>query len=210
MLPQKQLGLARFGAGPIIRKRICAPQQRFGHSHHSSRLFFTNVTSARFNAPRRCTCPLRAPSRCRQRFRPRVRFSPNSSLAIIWLFAEGVPRKKMLSAHDCDRRARGWFSSQTCPFPASKRIPGARSDQAVIWISFRLSVSSRIALNPGRFRLETANFGLLLVRRSIFTATLSWSLVDASAAALNLFQTRPGNFSARCVISSTVVVSLNP
>jgi hypothetical protein len=65
VLPQKQVGSAPFGAGPIIRKRICAPQDPFGHSHHSSRLFFTNATSARLNAPRRCTCSLRAPSPCR-------------------------------------------------------------------------------------------------------------------------------------------------
>jgi hypothetical protein len=64
-LPQKQVGSAPFVAGPIIRKRMRAPQDRFGHSHHSSRLFFTNATSARLNAPRRCTCSLRAPSPCR-------------------------------------------------------------------------------------------------------------------------------------------------
>src|SRR6202012_1463198 len=50
VLPQKQVGSAPFGARPIMRKRISAPQERFGLSHHSSRLFFTNAPSARFNA----------------------------------------------------------------------------------------------------------------------------------------------------------------
>ena len=72
VLPQKQVGRHRSGAGPIIRKRICAPQNRFGHSHHSSRLFFTNATSARFNAPRRCTlCDARAFTMPDQPFRPK-------------------------------------------------------------------------------------------------------------------------------------------
>jgi hypothetical protein len=52
VLPQKQVGSAPFVTRPIMRKRISAPQNRFGHSHNSSRLFFTNATSARFNAPR--------------------------------------------------------------------------------------------------------------------------------------------------------------
>ena len=59
--PQKQVGSARLGAGPIIRKRICAPQDLFGHSHHSSRLFFTNgpplVSTRRADAPIRCVRP---------------------------------------------------------------------------------------------------------------------------------------------------------
>ncbi len=65
VLPQKHVGSAPLFTEPIIRNRICAPQVRFGHSHHSSRLFFTNATSARLNAPRRCTSSLRAPSPCR-------------------------------------------------------------------------------------------------------------------------------------------------
>jgi hypothetical protein len=52
VLPQKQVGSAPFVTRPTMRKRISAPQNRFGHSHNSSRLFFTNATSARFNAPR--------------------------------------------------------------------------------------------------------------------------------------------------------------
>lgn len=117
VVPQKQVGSARFGAEPIIRKRISAPQDRFGHSHHSSRLFFTNATSARFNAPRRCTCSLRAPSPCRVDLPTEGCVSTkivhqNGSLPVIWLSVIREPRKKMLSAHDYDRASRGWFPSQ--------------------------------------------------------------------------------------------------
>jgi hypothetical protein len=51
LFPQKQLGSIRSGVGPTTRNRISVQQRGFGHAHHSSSLF-TNVTSARFNAPR--------------------------------------------------------------------------------------------------------------------------------------------------------------
>ncbi len=97
VLPQKQVGSAPFDSRPIIRKRISAPQTRFGHSHHSSRLFFTNATSARSNAPRRCTCPLRAPHDAGQHFRPRVHSGLKGLLAIIWRSAIILPGKRCCS-----------------------------------------------------------------------------------------------------------------
>jgi hypothetical protein len=96
-LPQKQVGSARFGARPIIRKRICAPQNRFGHSHHSSRLFFTNAASARFNAPRRCTDLSRAFNDAGQHFLPRVHVGLNGLLTIIWRCAHRLPGKRCCS-----------------------------------------------------------------------------------------------------------------
>jgi hypothetical protein len=95
VLPQKQVGSAPLDSGPIIRKRIFAPQDRFGQSHHSSRLFFTNATSARFNAPRRCTCSLRAPSPCRVTLPTEgCGVHRNGSLPIIWLSVNRVPPKR--------------------------------------------------------------------------------------------------------------------
>jgi hypothetical protein len=112
VLPQKQVGSAQFGAWPIIRKRIRAPQNRFGHSHHSSRLFFTNATSARFNALRRCTLRGARPHIAGSAFRPRG-VDP-----LIWFITDYlalyryVRPRKMLTARYYDRTLSGWFSSQ--------------------------------------------------------------------------------------------------
>jgi hypothetical protein len=93
-LPQKQVGSARFDSEPIIRKRICVPQNRFEHSHCSSRLFFTNATSARLNAPHRWTCSSRAPSPCLVLPTEGGCVHQNGSLPIIWLSVNSVPQKR--------------------------------------------------------------------------------------------------------------------
>ena len=97
VLPQKQVGSALVGARPISRKRICAPQDRFGHSHHSSRLFFTNATSARFSVPPRRTCPFAGASRCRSALPTegayRLKWFINDNLAL----GERLPRKRCCS-----------------------------------------------------------------------------------------------------------------
>jgi hypothetical protein len=113
LLPQKQVGSAPCGVGPTIRKRICAPQNRFGHCHHSSRLFFTNATSARFNAPRRCTLRCVRPHIAgSEPFRPRGVDPLKWFITVHLALAEHVPPKKIPTARDYDRTRSGWFSSQ--------------------------------------------------------------------------------------------------
>jgi hypothetical protein len=92
VLPQKQVGSAQFRVGPIIKNRICAPQNRFGHSHNSSRLFFTNATSAR--STRRVDAPVRCvrPHRAVRFFRPGA-VHQNGLLPIIWLSDNRLPEK---------------------------------------------------------------------------------------------------------------------
>jgi hypothetical protein len=159
-LPQKQVGSARFDVAPIIRKRICAPQIRLGHSHHSSRLFFTNATSARFNAPRRCTCPMRAPSDTGQPFQPRGACRPYCCIGDNLALGSQPSRKKMISAHDCDRCRRGWFSSQDSRLFAGKRLPGATSCRVSVLIQPSVLLLSSETHESRRFRPEKPRFRL--------------------------------------------------
>jgi hypothetical protein len=91
LFPQKQLGSIRSDVGPTIRNWICAPQEGFGHSHHSSRLF-TNVTSARFNASRDTSFRRERPHNANGI--EESKSVPQSSLPMIWLFDRDIPPKR--------------------------------------------------------------------------------------------------------------------
>jgi hypothetical protein len=144
VLPQKQVGSAQFGVGPIIRNRICARQNRFGHSHNSSRLFFTNEISARFNAPRRCTYSLRAPSPCRRA-----------------LPTEGVPTEmvhcRLFGSLLTDFPKKHALRSRLRPAaPRLVFIPNSRFSAAAGYAQYRLLSGADFRLGRAFFRTRSA------------------------------------------------------